>query len=252
MVFTHMNESQQPVHNCIHGQLQGRRSEIVVGHQNYLTTEQSSWGSGSTSPVNNFSVQQAEPKTSQVLPTADWKNIRIKIIDDTLYHDPGHTCFSTGQDYWDQGERKTCSWSQVLTPAKRDTLAKKLIPQAVSFFQQLLRVRPLQDRLRLRSFNCGFDGGVAVPGWLREEGVAADIVIFLSARPISMSETVAFAGHCEADQLGRPVAAHFNWSPTQLYTPADRFTEQFLVSVAMHEMTHALVFSPDLLAAFPR
>ena len=62
---------------------------------------------------------------------------------------------------------------------------------------------------------------------------------------------VAFAGHCEQDQEGRPIAAHFNWSPRHLSEAPDAWTVRYLVRVAMHELTHALVFSQPLLAQFP-
>ena len=62
-------------------------------------------------------------------------------------------------------------------------------------------------------------------------------------------ETIAYSGHCEQDQHGRPIAAHFNWSPRHLPAAADAWTTRYLVRVAMHELTHALVFSAPLLAA---
>ena len=71
---------------------------------------------------------------------------------------------------------------------------------------------------------------------------------WLSPHP---GETIAYSGHCEQDQHGRPIAAHFNWSPRHLPDAADRWTTHYLVRVAMHELTHALVFSAPLLDQFP-
>ena len=79
-----------------------------------------------------------------------------------------------------------------------------------------------------------------------------DTVTWLSPHP---GETIAYSGHCEQDQHGRPIAAHFNWSPQHLpqHLPeaADRWSTHYLVRVAMHELTHALVFSAPLLDQFP-
>ena len=71
---------------------------------------------------------------------------------------------------------------------------------------------------------------------------------WLSPHP---GETIAYSGHCEQDQHGRPIAAHFNWSPQHLPEAADRWSTHYLVRVAMHELTHALVFSAPLLDHFP-
>ena len=73
-------------------------------------------------------------------------------------------------------------------------------------------------------------------------------VTWLSPHP---GETIAYSGHCEQDQHGRPIAAHFNWSPQHLPEAADRWSTHYLVRVAMHELTHALVFSAPLLDHFP-
>ena len=246
----------EPVHNCIHGSLH-KDTPIILSTQNYASASPSEkqYDFGAFNGALEWpsdGLESSAVNADMTVPKADWKNLRIKIIDDALYDDPGHTCFRYGQDYWDQGKRKSCSWGEVLTQEKRDTLAKVLMPQAVEFFSQLLRVRPVQGALRLHSFNCGFEGGVRVPSWLRDEGTTdADMIIFLTARPISMSETIAYAGHCETDQYGRPIAAHFNWSPAQLQTPHNKWMEQYLLRVGMHELTHALVFSPNLIAAFP-
>ena len=61
-------------------------------------------------------------------------------------------------------------------------------------------------------------------------------------RPIDSPDTVAYGGHCEVDQTGRPIAAHFNWAPAQMITYSnDERTLHYLSRVAMHELTHAFV-----------
>ena len=95
-----------------------------------------------------------------------------------------------------------------------------------------------------------------MPEAYRTAGVAdADIVVFLTARPIASygaaGDTIAYAGHCEADQHGRPISAHFNWSPRTLSPPSDEWLEGYLLRVALHELTHALVFTPELINYFP-
>lgn len=244
--------SEPPTHDCIHNALHHRHEGPTLRTSQYY----------STALLEKRLVVEVErggesvDALDQAPPSASWRPLRIQIIDDALYSDEGHTCFEQGQNFWSEGQRQTCAWDDVLTPQKRDTLVKRLMPQAVDFFSHLLRVRPVQGALRLNSFFCGFDGGVQVPRRLRAQGVAeADMVIFLTARPIRSdsrtTETIAFAGHCERDQYGRPIGAHFNWSPRQLVEPSNSWLEHYLARVAMHELTHALVFSPELVQAFP-
>ncbi|EOD40974.1 hypothetical protein EMIHUDRAFT_454065 [Emiliania huxleyi CCMP1516] len=178
--------------------------------------------------------------------------LRIVINTDALRSDPGYTCFRVGEFVNGQ----PCRQEQVLTPVKRSTLEESLMPRAAAFFSKALSVKRVVGNLRLGSFRCGFSGGVAVPREYATTGVeGADIVFFVTARPIAAqtgSDTIAFSGHCEVDQFGRPIAAHFNWSPVHLDVPNSDFESTYLLRVALHEMTHALVFSPGLFDQFHR
>ena len=144
-----------------------------------------------------------------------------------------------------------CRHDDILTPEKRSILTNDLLPAAAAQLSRLLRVARVRDKLRLSSFTCGYDGGVHVPMWMHLHGVPdADIVIFVSARPIGASgatgSTIAYAGYCESDQFGRPTAAHFNWDPSHLRAPRDRTEREYYEKVAMHELTHALAFSQQV------
>ncbi len=146
---------------------------------------------------------------------------------------------------------RACRHVDILTPEKRSILTNDLLPAAAAQLSRLLRVARVRGNLRLSSFTCGYDGGVHVPMWMHLHGVPdADIVIFVSARPIGAAgatgSTIAYAGYCESDQFGRPTAAHFNWDPSHLRAPRDRTEREFYVKVAMHELTHALAFSQQV------
>ena len=138
-------------HNCIHSRLQADRSPTVRSPQEYRVPEKRA----------RAAEEAAEEASERLQP------LRIRIIDDHLYSDEGHTCFRSGQKVWVDGVESLCSYSQVLTPEKRDILVRQLLPKATAYFASLLRVRRVLGRLRLGSFSCGFSGGVAVPSRLR-------------------------------------------------------------------------------------
>ena len=166
--------------------------------------------------------------------------VRIAIDTDALRFDPGAACFEEGELV----DGRVCEQAQVLTPAKVALLEKDLIPRAVAFFSRLLRVVPVAGNLRLGISRCGFSGGVEVSREYAEHGVPdADIIFFVTARPIgaqSGADTIAYSGHCEVDQFGRPVAAHFNWSPEHLEEPISAFESEYLLRVSHCQMTLTL------------
>ena len=212
-------------HDCIHDDLPRLASQRTP--QRYMAPEKGTTASGSG--------------TAQAL--------RIFVSAQSLSSDPGKSCFTAGEKYspFEGGSGYTCTPADVITAAKRAMLLEHLMPQATEAFGRLLRVRRLQGPLVLRNTRCGFGGGVSVPEAHRTVGVDADFVVYLTARPIDvgggahstltpvpvprvaasvlvataprlthLGETIAYSGHCEQDQHGRPIVAHFNWSPQHL------------------------------------
>lgn len=216
-------------HDCIHAQLPPLASQRSA--QRYAPPEKAT--------ATNGNADAALP-------------LRIFVSADSLSSDPDKACFAAGDRYapFTGSSSSTCTALDVITDAKRTMLLETLMPEATAAFSSLLRVQRVQGPLVLQSMRCGYGGGVPVPGAHRTAGVDADFVIYITARPIDVGgETIAYSGHCEQDQHGRPIAAHFNWSPRHLPAVADAWTTRYLVRVAMHELTHALVFSAPLLAA---
>ena len=215
-------------HKCIHEQLHARSKNKFTAVQTY----------------------QKEKRALAQIKHAD-SHIRIKVDTSALSTDP-LTCRHLSQRLKNNVE---CTQQMILTDQKLHLLTQTILPRATGFLQQALRVRRVQGPLRVRTPFCGFDAGVRVPDSYLRNGVPdADIIVFLTARTIGAfgdsADTIAFSGHCETDQWGRPTAAHFNWAPEHLDTPRGKFELDYLISVAMHELTHALVFSPSLFEGF--
>jgi leishmanolysin len=243
-----------PTHNCMHNTLKRaapvrnvpqRYSKLKPGWARRLKmVSRAAWEASLAPP-------QAGTKT--LLNTEDdHEPIRIHVDYSKIYSDPGFSCHSTSDRFHDEQFRLTpCGYRDIITPEKRKIVEKQILPGAVEFFHRLLRVRRVQGNLQVRTSNCGFDGGVQVPYEARSAGVPeADFLILLTMRPIASQDTVAFSGHCEQDQSGRPTVAQFNWAPAQLRVAQDAFNLEYLIRIAMHELTHSLVFSPELLSYF--
>jgi len=210
-------------HNCIHGQLEPTETPRRT-HQPYGAAD---------IPPEKHAALESSPTTRDA--DADGKMpLRVFINTDALRVDPGSSCFADGAYVAGQ----VCHPAQVLTAEKVALLEDELMPRAVAFFSSLLRVTPVAGNLRLGTTHCGFSGGVRVPREYATDGVPdADMVFFVTARPIGVlsgADTIAYSGHCELDQFGRPVAAHFNWSPEHLHAPQVRGTHSF--RLATHPM----------------
>ena len=234
-------------HACIHGKLGSpagaARLAPLQPHAAALPPEKAA----SIDGIASASSHTAAPPSHHPL--------RILISADALSSDAGLSCFAPGDrhaGFLGSSESSVCGSGDVVTASKRLMLLDTLMPRATAAFSKLLSVRRQPGRLVLRSTRCGYGGGVLVPEAHRTVGVDADLIIYLTARPIDVGgDTIAYSGHCEQEAGGRPVAAHFNWSPRHLADAPDEWTVDYLVRVAMHEMTHALVFSESLLGHFP-
>ena len=179
-------------HDCIHDHLPPLASQRTP--QRYVAAEKAATSSGSGAA----------------------QSLRIFVSAQSLSSDPGKACFAAGESYspFEGGGAYACTSGDVITAAKRAMLLNQLMPQATQAFSRLLRVQRLHGPLVLRNARCGYGGGVPVPEAHRAAGIDADFVVYLTARPIDVGgETIAYSGHCEQDQHGRPIAAHFNWSP---------------------------------------
>ena len=228
-----MSAPHEHTHRCVHGELHERRAAPVLmtpqaygddpWHGRILQLLPDTLRGGSAAAAVEQQYPEYEP------PSAVRKPLRIHFDVSRLVDDPGFSCFSWGGEFKDETGKKTpCGWNDVITESKRRLLTETLLPGVGRFFSELLSVRHVHGPLRIRSSTCGFDNGVTVPQWMRDHGVPdTDLVVFLTMRPINSYETVAFAGHCEQDQTGRPTASQFNWAPSQLAETSSPFMIEY-------------------------
>lgn len=184
----------------------------------------------------------------------------IRLLVDTSYLDNdslGRTCTSAGQTVTtlspvdNSNEQYTCTSADVLTLSLRSYI-ESLLSEAVDLWQGTLLVNPVAGLLQFTANSQpeGVYGGVYVTGSYVNPGVAADMVIFVTARPILSSgsgytSTLAVASPVIQDQdTGRPIMGHLNINPSGVDTSSAYFNQNF--GVVVHEMTHALGFTYDL------
>ena len=158
----------------------------------------------------------------------------------------------------------TCTEAHVLTDGGRAALGR-LLPAVGAFLGAAFAIRaPIIGRLNVTDRPCGFGGDVRVPPAVLADGVAdADVVIFVTARPIP-SDALAFAGHCQSDQGDtdpyvpmRPLVGHVNVDPAELgaldataWADDERRVDGVL-KVLLHETFHVLGFTYDKIRELP-
>lgn len=169
----------------------------------------------------------------------------VSALDVGTRSDSAKTCYEgvASQDVDVKSATYRCKEADRLTAAKATWLKDTLLKRAEAILEKALMVRATNDsRLRLQDgFSCGTDGGVRVPPAHVSPGVEADIVIYVTARPILSNGVLAFASFCVSDEItNRPLAGHLNYSPASL-TVGSKLDSQ--IGTTLHEISHSLGFS---------
>jgi leishmanolysin len=173
--------------------------------------------------------------------------IRIAFDVSKLTSDTGSACTREGEVVQVDESAYTCTSGDVLTADKREFIITVLLKAIKDYFESTLSVQRVVGNLVIKGIGCSTTDDWAccansIPPSYKTEGVAdADFVLHVTGRPTTGS-TIAWALPCNLDQFGRPVSGQANFGPGLIdpVTVAAR-TEQ--IGTALHEMTHALVFS---------
>jgi len=77
------------------------------------------------------------------------------------------------------------------------------------------------------------------------EDTLADLILLVSAEGTQADNWVAYAAACQINEYtGRPTIGRINFNPYYLTSDFDLFFDSF--GTTLHELTHVMVFSPDL------
>ena len=178
------------------------------------------------------------------------QSIRIALFTEDLTNSSKFCTSVGGTSPNFQGATALCAQEDIFTTEKRSILLTKILPVALSQLQSALRVVRLSTPLVVSGTACSL---AQVPDSVRSTGVAdADYVLFVSAGPTPSASVLAFASACAIDQRGRPIAGHANFGPAAIqWGEEGSYGNAQQVATAVHEMMHALGFSPSMFRFFP-
>jgi len=166
-----------------------------------------------------------------------------------------HACYSTGEVVSVGGRSYTCQSADVITLEKYNWLVDQLLPEAKATLEDALYVEPLDPGIVFTDYSdqneCGFSGleQVTISNSMMTNGVpGADLIVFVTGRPIAEDNVLAFGGECRRDSdTGRAVAGQLNFSPRSV-TPGQDLWMQ--IGTTLHEITHVLGFSSPKFGQF--
>lgn len=172
-----------------------------------------------------------------------------------IYHDDGRRLQSVSYQpiriYADYTSKRIW-WSIVLTfldlvdgdESIREYIQNQLVPSAISYYQSTLRVIQTQNVLTLDGQpQCG---GLTIPSYLINDGVAADLVFLITSGTQTDANYVAFSSPCALSSVNnRPTLGMLSFNLARIDTTNTPDLEQNL-STVLHEMMHVLGLSSNL------
>ena len=136
-------------------------------------------------------------------------------------------------------------WGPLSISSSVEARLRAAVKGAVNWYQKVLSVQPVSSSWKVDSGSCGT---VDFSGSITTDSFTADYVFFVTADSLDNGLAGA-AMYCQQDETtGQPVLGSYYFNGKFHETASD---EQVL-STTIHEMTHALGFSPGLYNQFLR
>ena len=76
---------------------------------------------------------------------------------------------------------------------KKDFIKNRLLPAAVDYFSDTLKVESIPMPLKLSGEKCR---DASIPSSLVDTGVNADLILFVTAQPVEQEQVLAWAAAC--------------------------------------------------------
>ncbi|KAF2069217.1 hypothetical protein CYY_009466 [Polysphondylium violaceum] len=246
IVDSHLMESTESdlQHNCIYDQLSSSNNVFS--------------GSGRANSRNLQSLDQAtDTLASGPLTLNNTDPIRIFLYTDSLLaqNDPDYTCRHAGDIINSSSSPSveyTCKDVDVLTREKLNYLIGTILKRAIEILSGTLYTRRLTTPIYFNGKVCGTNiaGPIAYPDSYTTQGVDADLVLLVTARPIQSSNVLAFGYDCQINENDKKTRiGQLNFNPASISTQARDYN--FQVGVALHEISHVLGFSKERFQNIP-
>ena len=124
-------------------------------------------------------------------------------------------------------------------------LKEKVIPKTKQIFESLLKVKRIQNKLKLNNPECD---NLKIPEYYKHEGVDADVVVFVQIDDTGnflRNNIEAAATHClQHYETKRPIAGYIQFKPELFVTNSTAV--DYMVWLAVHEITHILAINMAL------
>ncbi len=124
-------------------------------------------------------------------------------------------------------------------------LKEKIMPKTQEVFQNLLKVKRIQNKLKLNTHSCD---NYQIPDKYQSEGIDADLIIFVLIDDTGFflqNKIEAGAIHClQHEETRRPIAGYIQFKP-QLNVNNSTALD-YMVWLAVHEVSHILVINNAL------
>lgn len=128
-----------------------------------------------------------------------------------------------------------------LTGADEDYIKNDVVSNAIAWFENSISVKRLTEKLKIPSY---FEGSVEAPDYLFTEGVDADYILFVNLYSDSDDSVVGSASFMyQDDYTYQPTIGFFELNYVKSW---DIMAYDDLLATTIHEITHALVFHPQL------
>eukprot|EP01132_Coremiostelium_polycephalum_P001922 gene1922-2357_t len=237
-------------HNCIYDQLWNENNN----HQHSSKTQHSLLDEHVQQKILYTIHSKHDLPSKEPLTLNNTQPIRIFLFTDPLnpVNDPGYSCQSVDSIINNAGGLYKCKQEDILSETKRNYLINTILADVVNTFKGTLYVKPLTSKIVIKGDICQAStppaGPIPYPSNFSNPGIEADLVLFVSARPVQSNNVLAFGFDCWMEDYKTKVG-QLNFNPASI--SMDPTDYDFQLGVALHETSHVLGFTKDRFQKIP-
>lgn len=214
----------------------------------------------------NWNPQKFEQKRS---PPPEPTPLEIYVNDTFLDVDPSYSCFSVGEAYFNvlTGRWEVCQSTQVINSNIKALIRNEALVPVKAWARSILSVRAETAPFKAHESAASWSDYICTDGIpldMNFESTTENFYLYVTARPCGIgSSTIAYAQACnfkinsydvatQTYSTERPLFGMINFCTESVrsYVGSSSFSKRRLIRVALHELTHALGFSPFFYNSF--